>query len=141
MANLFGIPRNRVADLEARLASGNLTALEKLALCVLRGGTEADGAAPMLIDEAQEQYAHGTYRVPVCVVGDPKRLKVVVEGVPPEVCQRLQRAFMDCDGTKVISIPVGTSLKVYEVTPGADVVVDGGTAADSYKHLPPRGNA
>lgn len=73
-----GVPANRAADLLARINSGSLTDAEKLAVAVLRGGENGEGAIAGLLDACIESYSHGSYRVPVRVLCDPKRLLVVL---------------------------------------------------------------
>ena len=78
-AKLIGdVSRSRLDDLAARKADGNLTAIETLALAVLRGGRDGEEAVGPFIDAALEEYNHGTYRVPVRVVCDPSRLLLIL---------------------------------------------------------------
>ena len=128
-ALLSGVPRNRVADLTARKDAGTLTSAEKLALCVLAGGRLGEEAADKLIDAAMEEYGTGGYRVPVRVVGDPAKMRLVVTF--PDRATRgdvdhVARQFLDAlnqPGPTVIVVDSGVTVQAFEVGAGADVSV------------------
>lgn len=116
---LADVPANRLADLALRKVAGRLTAAEYLALCVLAGGRLGDETADKLIDAALTEYGTGGYRVPVRVVGDPDRLKLIFSGdhllsrEDADVLSRMLRAR----GTGVALLPPGVSVQVLEVEP------------------------
>lgn len=122
MEELFaGVPLNRAADLTARFKAGHLTALEALALSVLRGGPAGEECTPALLDEAIAAYAHGSYRVPVRVVADWRRTKMVftfpADGDPAEwnrVAGESVRRWRDSPEPVALVIHSGCKLDVYE---------------------------
>lgn len=122
------IPAARLADLAARAAVGALTNAEQLALAVLKGGPVAERSVDQLIDAAQEEFASGCYRVPVRVVADKKRLKMVV--TPPghltsdggrRTSEDL-RAWIEKPGASVLVFPgPGWTVEAFEVGDGGEV--------------------
>ena len=129
-ALLSDVPRNRVADLTARKDAGTLTSAERLALCVLAGGRLGEEAADKLIDAALEEYGTGGYRVPVRVVGDPARLRLVVtfpDRARREDVDHVARRFLEAlnqPGPTVFVADSGASVQAFEVgAGGADVSV------------------
>ena len=121
---LDALPYSRVLDLSRRLEAGHLTAAEALALAVLAGGANGESALGPLIDAATEEYGNGTYRVPVCVVGDKSRMLVVMTDPPGMSAAQSKKNADDVaqilstrlgKGPLVFTIPVGSKLEVYEV--------------------------
>ncbi len=129
LVNDFGVGRLR--DLALRHGSFSLTSAESLALAVLRGGDNGESALGPLIDAAQEEFGNGTYRVPVRVIGDKSRMRVVFTSPSEASAAELEhmagelRKFIDGKLTQVVVINVGSKLEVYEVGDGepAGVVV------------------
>ncbi len=132
---LRSIHANRLNDLALRAAAGHLTAAESLALAILRGGREGEEGVPAMLDAAQEEYGHGSYRVPVrVVVSDWVKCTLVLTVRPDttfedqdritEVMTRVRSDLIRNGGT-VVTLPSGFKLEVYEVAPGepAGVVV------------------
>ncbi len=130
-ALLSTLSPSRMHDLALRSDAGDLTAAESLALAILRGGREGEEGVPAMIDAATEEYGHGSYRVPVRVIGDKSRMKVVI--TPSEnVNQEERRHAVQCvvdwvvkEEVNMILMRVGWRVEVYEVAPGepAGVVV------------------
>jgi hypothetical protein len=121
---LRDIPAARLADLAERKAAGRLTAAEDLAIQVLAGGDRGEAILGPLIDLAMQEFGYGSYRVPVRVVGDRARMKVVVH--PPreigvsqqEHASRAVEAWVRSGRGEVIVLPgPGWSVDVYEVGP------------------------
>ena len=135
-AGLLGdVPRNRVADLVARKDAGTLTSAEKLALCVLAGGRLGEEAIDKLIDAALEEYGTGGYRVPVRVVGDPARLRLVVtfpDSATQENIDHVARLFSEVlnqPGPTVFVVNCGVTVQAFEAAAGgADVSVARGAS-------------
>lgn len=123
---LSGIPENRLIDLRLRHLAGRLTAAEGLALRILEGVPDAVGPA---IDAAQEEFGNGTYRVPVRVVSDRDRMRVVLSGMdamPTEIIHQIVRNVEKVlfeDGYNIAWIPAGVSLQVFEVNDPAEAGV------------------
>ncbi len=117
---LGDIPSHRLADLGARAARGALTDLELLALSVLRGGANGEESTPALLDAALATYCHGSYRVPVRVVADWKRAKVIITpACDMDEESRLRAAqqvkgFITGSGGSVMIVPAGSRVDVYE---------------------------
>jgi hypothetical protein len=124
-AILSDVPRGRLADLAARKAGGHLTPLEALALTILRGGAEGEEAAPAMLDEALATYNHGGYRVPVRVVADRKRLKVVITPTVAVSDADAERTIATVrkwisDGSVALILHAGWRCDVYEVPTEAE---------------------
>lgn len=121
------IPVGRFEDLRIRAAAGSLTNAERLALAVLAGGREGEEAVLPLIDAAQEEWSHGSYRVPVRVVADGKRVRLVIttseraERYTRPQWERLMKGVQDdlrewfSGRTPVLMLPAGWSAQVYEI--------------------------
>lgn len=128
----FGVSASRAADLASRHAAGRLTAAEAMALAVLRDAGDAATVAAA-IDAALEEFGQG-YRVPVRVVADKSRARVVVR-VPDEVVPageaaaiiELFRRWVEGERSPVVVVPAGVAVDVYEFGDGpADVTVAAG---------------
>lgn len=116
------IPVARLEDLRIRATTGALTNAERLALAVLAGGRDSEEGVGALIDATQEEFGYGSYRVPVRIVGDSKRLRLLL--VPSE------RQHLNSDGRQQLLnglgkwlrgehrfaiIPAGWSIKAFEI--------------------------
>lgn len=126
-AGLLGdVPRNRSADLLKRKNAGTLTSAERLALCVLAGGTLGEETIDKLIDAALEEYGTGGYRVPVRVVGDPTKLRLIVntpEGTSQSEVDAVCRRFSDLlrqPGPTVFMVNCDTTVQAFEVEESGD---------------------
>lgn len=118
----------RLIDLALRAEAGHLTKAEELALRILEGQADAIMAA---VDAAQEEYANGTYRVPVKVVADWNKTLLVYthhSEVDPDITdiatgglERL-RARLVAEEAQVLVLNAGAKLEVYEsAAPGVEV--------------------
>lgn len=124
------IPVNRQRDLSARAHRGLLTKAESLALAVLKGGPDGENAIGPMIDACLEDFGHGSYRVPVRIIGDKKRMRLII--TPPDG-QRLGAAMAEqmidlahrwIDGVgQCLLLPGGWSAEVIEVGEGAEAGV------------------
>lgn len=131
MLVLHDMPTARASDLQDRMAAGNLTAAESLAVAILRGGEEGIQAVHAAIDAAQEEFGHGAYRVPVRVIADRRRLMVVAtveQKLPRSVMQRmvedLESTFTRDPLPNFVVVDGGMRLEVFEVAePPASAVV------------------
>lgn len=118
------VPANRAADLEARRRDGNLTSAESLAFAIIRGGSEGETGVPAMIDAATEEFAHGSYRIPIRVVTDVGSALFVVstENRLPEATRlRIIQSMKDAldssgKGTPtVLLLDGGLKLEAYEI--------------------------
>jgi hypothetical protein len=125
-----GIGTPRLIDLALRLEAKNLTSAEELALAILAGNADAIMAA---VDAAQEEYANGTYRVPVKVVADWNKTLMVYTPGQWAVNANIHRVRDDMMefrndlaasgvGAGVIVLKAGDKFEVYEsAAPGVEV--------------------
>jgi hypothetical protein len=125
------IPVARLEDLRLRAVAGSLTNAERLALAVLAGGSEGESGVPALIDAAQEEYGHGSYRVPVRVVGNKKQLRIVITPRRDHPLTQSQRQEITQGFRKWINgesqialVPAGWSVQAFEAqSDGSEVDV------------------
>ncbi len=131
---LRAVPANRLTDLALRVRAGHLTAAESLALAILRGGREGEEGVPAMIDSAQEEYGHGSYRVPVRVIGNGGAIMMAATVTPGVSNEQMHAAANQLNKvldraksgqSTAFTVPAGWKLEVYEVSPGepAGVVV------------------
>jgi hypothetical protein len=120
------IPVARLEDLRIRAIAGSLTNAERLALAVLAGGRDGEEGVPALIDAATEEYSHGSYRIPVRIVADRKRMKFILAPYNQYsamsrlswdiVTRELQESLANwmSDQNPCLMIPAGWSIQVFE---------------------------
>lgn len=121
VSSVHAIPHTRQEDLRQRASGSALTHAESLALAVLRGGSNGEDAVGMLIDACLEEFGHGSYRVPVRVIGDRNRMKLIIKQPPGVIADQAMRRhvisaakeWMDSDRTAMV-LPSGWSLEVFE---------------------------
>ena len=122
VSKVHAIPHARQEDLRQRASGSALTHAESLALAVLRGGPNGEQAVGMLIDACLEEFGHGSYRVPVRVIGDKSKMRVVVTPPPgvhlSDAFAARQREYLsrwlDGDGAQAVLLPAGFSIQVFE---------------------------
>lgn len=79
-----------------------------------------------MIDAAQEEYGNGSYRVPVRVIGNPRKLSFVFtcplgidivqqDGIGDQLGKMRNSMIHNVAN---ITIPAGSKLEMYEVAPG-----------------------
>lgn len=121
-AILNKVPRNRLRDLAVRSTTGSLTKIEEVAIAVLRGGDGDD--AQYLLDMAMDEIGHGSYRVPVRVVGSFKNCKAVIRPSEVPTSHELANVMRCCDeflstgGVSAMFLPAGWSVDIYEESSG-----------------------
>lgn len=141
MANLFdAVPNARLADLGLRHKAGHLTPAETLALRILEGQADAVMGA---VDAAQEEYANGTYRVPVRVVADWNKALLVLTAPESWAQDDCDRAFeyltrsrdrLAAGGGSVLVLNAGVRIEIFEsATGGVEVKQGGGVMDDADK--------
>lgn len=134
---------SRLRDLVTRSQSGSLTNVELLALTVLAGHPKSsEHATPPLIDACLEEFGCG-YRVPVRVVADRKRMKVVISAVGEEQAgdfrtgtewtvrqvERIKEGvkrwlFSETDNSSALILPFPAKVQVFEFATDSDTTVE-----------------
>jgi hypothetical protein len=131
MLVLHDMPTARASDLQDRMSRGDLTAAERLAVAILRGGEDGESSVMAAIDAAQEEYGCGYYRIPVRVVADRSRIMVVAtiahklpRSAQAQIVRDLETAFKKEPLPNFVVIDGGMKVEIFEVAePLASAVV------------------